>query len=259
MFPIISFGLFSVPAYGFFITIGLIIGVFVATFYCRLYKIPVYDFLLGSVFAVAGLFFGAKLLYMMTVLPNVIEYYDYFSVHIKDALIYLFGGYVFYGGLLGALLFYYFFCKYMEYSFLQFTNLFVPVIPLIHSFGRIGCFFAGCCYGIAYHGRFAVTFPEHPDIIDLHITSRFPIQLFEAGCNLILAAILLFFGRKPRREGFFLGTYLISYGILRFALEFLRGDIERGILLGISTSQWISLMLIPIGIVCLTKNHTHTR
>lgn len=251
MLPIMSFGFFSLPSYGLMITLGIIIGICIAVHYSRLYDIPVYDFLLGTFLAAAGLFFGAKLLYMITVLPNIFAYRDYFSEHIKDALIYMFGGYVFYGGLTGALLFYYLFCNYMEYSFLKFTNIIVPVIPLIHSFGRIGCFLGGCCYGIPYHGYFSVTFPEHSDLIDLHVTARFPVQILEACCNLILACVLLFIGRKPRKDGFFLGVYFICYGILRFSLEFLRGDVERGILLGISTSQWISLVLIPIGVFIL--------
>ncbi len=97
-------------------------------------------------------------------------------------------------------------------------------------------------------------YPHNDYVNGLGSVSRFPVQLLEALINLILFIILFLYAKKPRKDGSLLGIYLICYSLLRFSLEFLRGDVERGILLGISTSQWISLLLIPAGIFLLKKN-----
>jgi len=105
------------------------------------------------------------------------------------------------------------------------------------SFGRIGCYSAGCCYGIR-----------------LADGTRFPVQLLEAG--FCFAALIAFLVTKPERR--WPGTplfpiYLITYSAGRFALEFLRGDANRGVWL-LSTSQWIALVLIAVALVWLRKH-----
>ena len=79
------------------------------------------------------------------------------------------------------------------------------------------------------------------------------MQLVEAGLNFLLFFFLLWFARKPRPQGRILGAYVIAYAVIRFVLEFLRYDYERGILWAFSTSQWISLILLPIGIWLLAR------
>lgn len=81
----------------------------------------------------------------------------------------------------------------------------------------------------------------------------FPVQLVEAGLNFLLFFFLLWFAGKPRPQGRILGAYVIAYAVIRFVLEFLRYDYERGILWVFSTSQWISLILLPIGIWLLAR------
>jgi phosphatidylglycerol:prolipoprotein diacylglycerol transferase len=125
-------------------------------------------------------------------------------------------------------------------------DLVVPSIPLIHAIGRLGCYFAGCCYGIPYDGPGHVTFhisPSAPNEIAL-----FPTQLLESGLNIFACLLLLLYAKPEQKPGKVLGIYITYYAILRFLIEFFRGDGARGILIGISTSQWISLALIPIGL-----------
>ncbi len=253
MYPIIHLGPLTVPSYGTMILIGLIIGIFFAAYSACRYQVQKIDIVLSTILASAGMIAGAKILYMITVIPNLSSHFDYVKTHIPETISYLFGGYVFYGGLIGALLMYLFFCRRMEYDFLRFTNIIAPVIPLVHGFGRIGCFLGGCCYGIEYSGPLAVTYPHNDYVEGLGSVSRFPVQLLEALINLVLFLFLFFYAKKPRKDGSLLGIYLICYSVIRFSLEFLRGDVERGILLGISTSQWISLFLIPLGIFLLKK------
>lgn len=111
----------------------------------------------------------------------------------------------------------------------------------------------GCCYGIEYHGKFAIHFPDNEFVSDLSAVPRFPVQLLEALINFILFIVLILIARKIHKSYSMFGLYLICYAIIRFSLEFLRGDVERGIVLGVSTSQWISLLLLPIGFYLILK------
>lgn len=99
------------------------------------------------------------------------------------------------------------------------------VIPLLlsYSIGRIGCYFAGCCFGEIFF---------------------FPIQLFESFLALILCG---FVTSKPSLSKF--KIYLFSYFLFRFFTEFFRSDIERGVYNGVSTTQWIILMYLCLFIL----------
>lgn len=248
MHPIIHLGPLEIPSYGTVIFIGLVIGTIVAMFTSKKYDIEKLDIALSTILAGIGLIIGAKLLYMITVIPEVAANFSFVKTHVFQTLVYAFSGYVFYGGLIGALLGYLFYCKWFKIDFKLLINVISPAIPLVHAFGRIGCFLGGCCYGIEYHGRFAVHFPENEFVAELNAVPRFPVQLVEAGINFLLFLALIIYGRKRRKPCSILGIYLICYAIIRFTLEFFRGDVERGIFFGVSTSQWISLLLIIIGI-----------
>jgi phosphatidylglycerol:prolipoprotein diacylglycerol transferase len=153
---------------------------------------------------------------------------------------------VFYGGLIGAFLGFYVYSKQFKINFITLLDLMAPSIPLIHGFGRIGCFTAGCCYGIEYDGLFHVIFQRSnaaPNGVAL-----LPVQLISSGINFLGCIALLIYARKERESGRVIGVYLIFYSMVRFIIEFFRGDVARGILFGVSTSQWISLILIPIGL-----------
>ena len=84
-------------------------------------------------------------------------------------------------------------------------------------------------------------------IPELSEVSRFPVQLLEAGMNFIISAVLFILMKKKKtKTGQLLGIY---YTIARFGLEFLRGDLIRGQIFGVSTSQIISFILLPVGII----------
>lgn len=236
----------TIAMYGLMIIIGFIAGVSVAVIRSKKYSIPKEDIFFASCYAGIGLIVGAKLLYIITVLPKIIEHRKiiFSDFHIFLGLIS--GGFVFYGGLIGAILGIYIYCRQFHINLLELVDLLGPSIPLIHAFGRIGCFSAGCCYGIHYDGPFHLVFENSP--VGLNGVPLFPIQLLESDLNFIAFGVLLIYANKPRRAGKVIGSYLIYYTIARFVLEFFRGDIERGILLGISTSQWISILLLPAAI-----------
>ena len=211
------------------------------------------DIFLASIMAGIGLIVGAKIVFMISVIPDYINHWDIVTSDIPYAIFYALSGFVFYGGLIGVILMLLLYCRHLELDFGSFMNVVAPVIPFIHGLGRVGCFFGGCCYGIEYHGPLSVQFPDNPFVEDLNLVPRFPIQLLEAAINIVIFIILYQISKKPRKPGFMLGLYLITYAIIRFSLEFLRGDVERGFFLNVSTSQWISLILIPIGIYLIVR------
>lgn len=165
---------------------------------------------------------------------------------------YLYGGMVFYGGLLGALgaAGWLLFCRKITFSLLE--RIFLPALPLIHALGRVGCFCAGCCYGKVTDSPWGVRYP--PGGLAPAGVPLLPVQLWEAGGNLVLLGLLLL--PVYRRIGQRMSAYLIGYGILRFSLEFFRGDPARGLAGPLSSAQWISLGCLMAGCALLWYAHT---
>lgn len=242
MYPYINIGTLELPVYGLIIIISFTAGLFICSRFGRLYGIQPKYIICSGTFVAAGLLAGSKLLYLVTKLPDyIINYNIYSSYSYMDKLEFLVGGYVFYGGIIGATAGVIIFCNYFSFDKGSMLNILTPLIPFAHAFGRVGCFFGGCCYGIEYYGPLCVTFPGD--------VPRFPVQLTEALINLLLFIFLMAYTKKHTPvHGVTFGIYLICYSVIRFLLEFLRGDVIRGFLLGMSTSQWISLILFPIGI-----------
>jgi len=159
------------------------------------------------------------------------------------------GGGVFYGGLIGAFAAMAIYVRKYRLDFLDVMDLLIPSVPLFHAFGRLGCFCAGCCYGI--EAPWGIVFTHAlaaPNGVPL-----VPVQLFEAGFNLLVMAALLLL--RPARRGTLLPLYLIAYAIGRFVLEFFRGDASRGVFL-FSTSQWISLVVLGVAVVMVYRTKT---
>ncbi|MDF2543985.1 MAG: lgt2 [Herbinix sp.] len=249
MLPTIHIFNRTIAMYGFWILIGIITGITAALHRRKKYTLSSDDILFSSCYAGIGLMIGAKLLYVMTVLPDIISYRE--QLLSKPFLIIniLSGGFVFYGGLIGAIAGYVIYCRQYHISMISLLDFMTPSFPLIHAFGRIGCFFAGCCYGISYEGFAHIIF-EHSTIAPNGVP-LLPIQLIESSLLFLLSLYLFQYGRTPRRPGHMLGCYIMVYTLIRFILEFFRGDLARGSLLGISTSQWISLILLPLGLFLL--------
>lgn len=155
------------------------------------------------------------------------------------------GGFVYLGGLLGGAIFSLLFLLTQKLSIKTFEFSLVPLL-LGHSLGRVGCFLAGCCYG---------TPTEYPWSVHLHQANRHPVQLYEA---LLLLMLAWFLEKKSQAK---LIHYLAGYGILRFFLEYFRGDEIRGEYSHVTTSQWISLGMIGLALALkiqsqVTKNTT---
>lgn len=153
-------------------------------------------------------------------------------------------GIVFYGGLFGLLIVY-MLCLHSKRCCLDkyAVDVLAVCIPLFHSIARIGCFFSGCCFGKIYEGVLSINYIT---IINGNIDEnmRFPIQLIEALFEFLLFLYLLnSLNSDQWKEKKILIRYLIFYSIFRFMFEYLRGDIRRGLIYGISFSQCISVFI----------------
>jgi phosphatidylglycerol:prolipoprotein diacylglycerol transferase len=164
-------------------------------------------------------------------------------------------GGVFYGGLIAAVVVSLVYLRRHHMPLWTTTDIFAPGIALGHVIGRLGCFLAGCCYGLPTSVPWAVTFHDPaaaanvgtPLGIPLH-----PTQLYEAGAELVILVLLLVFERRGRPfPGRTFWSYLLLYGISRYIIEGYRGD-SRGVVFGVlSTSQFVSVILVPLAIVML--------
>lgn len=246
MLPYINILGREIATYGLIIFVGIIIGSIVAIqYFAKFHDIKKEDVFYAILYTVIGVGIGAKLLYILTNIPFLIENYN--SLDIWDTLMQMFkGGFVFYGGLLGGFLGVLIYAKQFKISFKSLILTLIPVVPLIHAIGRIGCLFAGCCYGMEYHGFGAIIFED--SILAPNGVPLFPMQIVEAIFNFIIFIVLLLTYKKFTGTYKTLGLYCILYSILRFTLEFFRGDLIRGIYFSLSTSQWISIALFVVGI-----------
>jgi len=171
------------------------------------------------------------------------------------------GGLVFYGGLILAIAVFFVWCRARRESVAPVADLFVTVIPLAHAFGRVGCFFYGCCYGRVSAHAFAVAFPRRspawvaqveggliPETAQSSL-AVLPTQLFEAAAVLgLFAALLFIFLRNWKtRPGFTTGCYLVGYACIRFGIEFLRDDMRQRVGF-LSIGQTVSIGLFVLGI-----------
>lgn len=242
--------------------IGLLACGIIGYFLAKRRAVSFEDMMLIMLVAAGGILVGGHLLYGVTqtkTLVAAVKAFDKigFGGFVK-VVISCFGGSVFYGGFIGATIAVYLFSgkiKSLERSAAM--DMFAVCVPLFHAFGRIGCFLGGCCYGVEssfgfiVHGNTVV-----PEINDVR---RLPVSLFESGANFLIFFLLLTLFNKRFREGKLIYVYMLVYAPVRFVLEFFRGDEIRGIFLGLSTSQWISLALVLFVAVRAMVKHGQRR
>lgn len=250
MFPYVTIFNKTVTSYAIMTSIGILVCLYYCIRVGKKQKIDDNILISIALIGALGAFIGMHLLYglvninLIKIVIKNIDKIDSFSTFINVIKL-IFGGGVFYGGLFGGLLAAFIYCKKKKLDYKYYASILTPAIPLFHFFGRIGCFLSGCCYGI--ESKFGFIF-HHSLIESANEVRRFPIQLVEALCNLILFIVLYKLRNNKKIKDYLLNIYLISYAIIRFILEFFRGDSYRGFIWGLSTSQFISILLIIVNI-----------
>ncbi|MCX8129446.1 MAG: prolipoprotein diacylglyceryl transferase [Clostridia bacterium] len=234
---IISIGPITVYGYGLMIAIGIIAAYVVAEYRARKANLNHKRIFGLTIWCLVGGLIGAKFLYLITQIEEIVS---------NPKIIFaLSDGFVVYGGIIGGILAGFLFCKKEKLNFLQYFDLAMPSVALAQGFGRIGCFLAGCCYGMRTTGIMGIEFHESayaPNGVRL-----IPTQLISSGLDFLHFFILIFFAKRIKAHGQVAGLYLIFYSVGRFILEFFRGDLIRGSVGSLSTSQFISIFLFVIG------------
>lgn len=159
-------------------------------------------------------------------------------------------GFVVYGGILGGVLTAYIYCRIKKLSFVDYFDLMMPSVALAQGFGRLGCFFAGCCYGRETDSFIGITF-FHSDYAPNGV-KMIPTQLFSSAGMFIIAGILFRYASKERPKTKVGALYLILYSIGRFTIEFFRND-YRGEVGIFSTSQFLSFFVLILGLILFLR------
>ncbi|MST82619.1 prolipoprotein diacylglyceryl transferase [Bilifractor porci] len=236
-----SIGPLTFHTYGLMSAIGIIAAYFVLE--SRIRKKGLDDsHLFGLLIAclVFG-YAGSKLLYIITILPLLASDPDLFLHSLSN-------GWVIFGGLLGGILGGYLFCRWKKLPSWKFFDVGMPAVALAQGFGRIGCFFAGCCYGVETSGPVYLEF-SHSDYAPngIHLV---PTQLISSAVDFCIFAFLSVYDKKwKKKDGEDLALYLILYSGARIIVEFWRGDLIRGAVGPFSTSQFIGLFTLAAGII----------
>jgi phosphatidylglycerol:prolipoprotein diacylglycerol transferase len=200
-----------------------------------------------GIYIIISALVGAKLLLLLT------DFGSYVSNPAELLTLARVGG-VFYGGLILAVIVALWYIRRIGLPLWTTCDVFAPGIALGHVIGRLGCLFAGCCYGKPTDVPWAITFTSPfayentgtPLNVPLH-----PTQLYEAGAEAIILAILLLTERRGRPfPGRTFWLYMLLYAVSRFVIEIYRGD-PRGTVFMFSTSQFISVLLAPLAVVML--------
>lgn len=238
---LLTIGPITIYGYGLMIALGILAAYLLAERRAAKYSIKP-DSIFSLTIWCAGLgLVGAKLLYIITQLDKYIAN--------PKLLLNIADGFVVYGGIIGGIIAGIVYCRIKKQNFLDTFDLVVPSIALAQGIGRIGCFLAGCCYGCETDSAFSITF--HNSQYAPNDVALVPTQLISSGLNLIHFAVLMFIASKTKKRGVVGCCYLIFYSIGRFILEFYRGDLIRGSVGKLSTSQFISIFLVVIGVVAL--------
>jgi phosphatidylglycerol:prolipoprotein diacylglycerol transferase len=250
MYPEI-FHISFLHTYGVLVALAFLVGLWVASRLAKRASLNVDAITNLGIYCALAAIVGAKIM-MLIVDPRYRENpAEIFTLDTLQA-----GG-VFYGGLIAALVIAWWYMRKTKLPLWRTADVFAPGIAIGHGIGRLGCFSAGCCWGIECHLPWAVTFSSvaaHENVgvplgVPLH-----PTQLYESFAEFLIFAVLYRQIGKQHRPGAIIGLYLMLYSTARFIVEFFRYH-EQGNLWGtpLDTSQWISLLLCAIGIWCFFR------
>lgn len=246
MHPVLlQIGAFRVYSYGVLIALG---GVLSVRFWLkRREKMGIRkedDFwLLVNVLLVGG-FVGGRVAYLF-------EYTRPFSADFWDAAVSLSRGFSVMGAFFGVVGALWWFSRRVGAPLSRLLDYICVAAPVWHAFGRLGCFMAGCCFGKPTDLPWGVTFTDPHSLVDASLLGRavHPTQLYEAVGDLLIAAglyslVLPAVEKRRQPSGTVAVAYFVSYSLLRFVVEFYRGDTVDTALFGLTAAQVISLVLI---------------
>ncbi len=240
----IQIGPFTVHMYGLMIAIGYMAAYLVSCWRAKkkgLDENIIWGILICSVL---GILTGSRLLFYLTNIPSILK---------NPSILWNFkNGYVVYGGILFGVLFGILYCRKKQAPVLKYLDLAMPAVSLAQGFGRIGCFFAGCCYGRETDSWLHIVY-THSDFAPNNVP-LVPTQLLSSAGNFLIAAVLFWYSSKSEKDGATGVLYMILYSMGRFLIEIFRDDL-RGSFGMLSTSQLISIGVFMLGILFMAVLH----
>ncbi len=245
MHPILfRIGGFTVYAYGFFLTLGFVLGALLAARKAQKEGIPFERVVDLFFYTILSAIIGSRVLF---VLIN----FDVYRTNPLQIFKIWEGGLVFYGGLLLAVGVSIGYLRWHRLPIWKMADLFSPFIALGLFFGRVGCFFAGCCYGKETSLPWGITFTDPNSLARLNVPLH-PTQLYDAANGLAIFFFLNWMERRKTFDGQILWLFLFLYSTTRFFIEMLRDD-PRGFLFQdlLSTSQGIGVFLAILSLFML--------
>ncbi len=238
MHPIlIRLGPLTIHTYGFLIALGFLVGLGLAMHQAKKEGIPTDRITDLGFYILLAAIVGSRLLFIFINAGHYIKNpLDVFKIWE--------GGLVFYGGVILAVPIAIWYVKRAGLGIWSTADIFAPSIAIGHAFGRIGCYAAGCCYGKTAEALpWGVIFTDPECLAPLN-TALHPVQLYEAGGEFINFIFLVAIRRHKTFNGQIFIAYLLIYSVIRFIVEFFRGDTGRGFLVSqISVSQGISILM----------------
>ncbi|MFO7838841.1 MAG: prolipoprotein diacylglyceryl transferase [Desulfosalsimonadaceae bacterium] len=230
---------FAIHTYGLFVALGVLAGVFFAKFEARRTGLAEEKILDLCFYIIMAAIVASRIFYVAT-------FPSHFISHPLEIFMIWKGGLVFYGGFIGAVAAALLYVRIQHLPLGKCADIAGLSIPLGHFLGRLGCFFAGCCYGKACDLPWAVTFSHPESLAPLH-TAIHPTQLYHSAGNLAIFLLLFSMRRKKRFDGQIFWLYVLLYGIVRSVIEVFRGDARGGMIPGsLSVSQGIGLSLAAV-------------
>ncbi len=236
MYNDIPLGPVTLHVYGIMTAIGYISALYISERRAKKRGMDA-DVLFGIFWcALLGGSLGSKLLYYLTSIPEILK---------DPSILWDFqNGWVVYGGIIGGVLASWAYLRYKKADFVQYLDLVLPAVAFAQGCGRIGCFFAGCCYGretdFALHIRYWQS-DFAPNGVDL-----IPTQIYSSIGDFAIAFLLMAYAGKEPAKGKVAAGYCILYSVGRFVIEMFRDD-YRGAVGFLSTSQLISILILALG------------
>jgi phosphatidylglycerol:prolipoprotein diacylglycerol transferase len=247
MYPsLIKIDGFTLHTYGVLLALGFLLAILLALKEARHTGFDPNLIMDLSFYLLIAALLGSRLFY---VLGNLEE----FRSNPMDVIKFWRGGLVFYGGLIFAALIGFWYVRKHHLNFSRLADLLAPSIALGQTLGRLGCFFAGCCYGLPTKVPWACTFKDENSLAPLGVALH-PTQLYESATMFGIFIALIAMRRSKRFQGKIFWYYLLFYSIGRFLLEFYRGDPRGWAISGVlSTAQAIGIPLALLALFMLFR------
>lgn len=234
----------QIYSYGVMIALGILLSFYVGLYKSKKFNLSSDKLSSLMIWIIVAAFVGGKLFYY---LESPRKYFGDPSLMLDLSG----GGFVFYGSLIFAVPTIVWWLRKEKIPVRPFIDIFAILGPIVHSFGRIGCFMAGCCHGTICNVPWGVTFKNEESLAEPLNVPLHPTQLYDILVNVIILAVVLMLEKKKQFDGQLFLIYLVMYAVGRSIVEMFRGDEERGYLFNgaLSHSQFIAIVVIILSAV----------